>query len=492
MKILFVVQDIDFLSPLGLMQISAMAKLRGDETYLAVLSREDIFEKIQQLKPDVVAYSSTTGEHNYYARLNKIIKSRYKNIFTIMGGPHATYFQRILDEADLDAICVGEGEYAFPELLEGLEQGKDLSNLESIIVKGGKLKGMKPLVQDLDELPFPDRELFYGSNNFRDNQVSIMNFMTTRGCPYNCTYCFNHAFNKLYSGETGLRSHSVDYVIREILDAKRKYDFKFVRFVDDTFVIKSKEWLREFSERYPAEVGLPFYVHSRFDLITPNNILLLKKAGCVVVQMSIESTNVELRKKILGRKMSDEVIAQGAKHVLESGISIIAYTMLALPTSELKDDINAVDFCIKLRIPVPEFPIYQPFPKTELGEMCVKKGWFDGDMSKIDMYGALYPTVLTCFSDKEKNAQINIGLLGPMVVRNPFLRNLVMNYLIYLPTNKLYERIYTIGKMLNYPTMVYKRKYSLVERFKLFKKGLAMEKIRRSQNIYRQKQVRSI
>jgi len=480
MKILFATQDVDFYTPLGLMQISAMAKQRGDETYLTVLSREDILDKIKKIKPDIVAYSCTTGEHKYYANINKKIKSYSRNIFTIAGGPHATFFPEFIEQTDLDAICIGEGEYPFQELLERLERGKDISGLENIIVKGGKLNGLKPLIQNLDALPFPDRELFYRSNKSGKEQPTVMNFMTSRGCPYNCTYCFNHSFNKTYHGQRPIRKHSVDYAINEILDTKEKFNFKFIRFMDDIFVFKEDDWFKEFCTRYPKEVGLPFYVHSRFDLITPTIVDSLKNAGCKAIHMSIESTNPKIRKEILKRNMSDAEIIKGAKYCQDKKIPIVVNTMLGLPTSTLKDDINAVDFSIKAGVPIPEFPIYQPYPRTDLGELCVKNKWFDGDMSKIDMYGFTHRSILSCFTEREKNAQVNISLLGPLVVRHPSLRNIVINHLIYLPTNKLFNQIYTIEKMMVYPSKVYKLKYSLKERLGVIRKSLRLEKVKRS------------
>ncbi len=83
MKILFIVKDIDFIDPIGMMLLSALAKEKGHNTYLAILNREDIIKKINDINPKVVAYSATTGEHKYYLAANKLIKSKFKDIFTI-------------------------------------------------------------------------------------------------------------------------------------------------------------------------------------------------------------------------------------------------------------------------------------------------------------------------------------------------------------------------------------------------------------------------
>jgi len=125
MKILFVVKDIDFIDPIGIMLLSSLAKKNGHEVCLGILNREEIIAKINKIKPEVIAYSATTGEHKYYLELNRIVKSRFSGIFSIMGGAHSTFYPECINESSLDAICVGEGEEAFIELLEKRGRGED-------------------------------------------------------------------------------------------------------------------------------------------------------------------------------------------------------------------------------------------------------------------------------------------------------------------------------------------------------------------------------
>ncbi len=483
MKILFVTQCLDFQSPLGLMQISAVAKQKGHQSYLAVLSKENLLDKIQEIEPQIVAYSSTTGEHKNYTEINKKVIEKYPEIITTIGGPHPTFFPiGTSKEGKFHAVFVGESDYTFPEFLEKVEKRENFSGLENIMTlemaEKRQMPKLKPLIQDFDSLPFPDRDLFYGQDVKRDKAL-IMNFMTSRGCPYKCTYCYNIAYNKMYSKQKYVRKHSVDYVINEIKNAKDKFDFRYLKFDDDIFVFKEDAWLEEFSDKYPKEINLPFNFHMRFNLFTPKIARLLKKAGGRVVHMSIESTNQRIREDILERKISNEKIINGARLCKEEGLILASNTMLGLPKSKLEDDIDAVDFSIKSGVSITFFPTFQPYPKTELGEMCTKDKLFDGNMSKMEMYGLTHPSLLNCFTKREKNAQVNISLLGPLVVQHPYLRNLVLNYLIHLPTNKLFEKIHDLEKMIVFPSKVYKMKYSLKERFNILKKGFKLEKVKR-------------
>ena len=122
MKILFIVKTIDFIDPQGIMLLSALAKEKGHNTFLGILSREDILQKIVDIRPEVIAYSAGTGEHKYYLKLNKIIKEKFPEIFTIMGGSHPTFYPECIDKSSLDAICIGEGDEAFIDVLSAIEK----------------------------------------------------------------------------------------------------------------------------------------------------------------------------------------------------------------------------------------------------------------------------------------------------------------------------------------------------------------------------------
>ncbi len=475
MKILFAIRDLDFYNPMGLTQISSVIKESGyNDVYSTILSKENIFDKIEEIKPDIIGYSSCSGEHKTYLEINKKIKDKYNNIFTIMGGAHPTFFPEVLEEGSLDAICVGEGEYPFKELVEKLDKNEDVSNIMNIQIRGKKSKGLRPLIQDLDSLPYIDRELVD-----LDKKIPIMNIIATRGCPYNCSYCYNHAYRNMFKNQKYIRRRSVNNVIDEIVKTKDKFDFKFVRFMDDAFVLKEDDYFRDFCKAYKEKVNLPFYIFTRFDTITSSIAKQLKEAGCKTVFMSIETTNQRIRKDILNRNMSNEDIINGMKICKEYGINVVGNSMLGLPTSTLEDDINAVDFSIKIRFDVPEFPIFQPSPKTNIHKFCIENKLLDKD-KEYGYYGFTHESMLN-FTKKEKNVQKNINALGSFTVKHPWLRDLVMNYLIYLPHNKIYKKVYAIDKILTYPKKVFPMKYSFREKIRIVRKALIIEKTRREE-----------
>ncbi len=474
MNILFIVKAIDFIDPQGIMQLSALAKAKGHGTFLGILDRDDIMRKIREVDPRVIAYSATTGEHKYYLEINKEIKKQF-DVFTIMGGPHVTFNPECVDNSTLDAICVGEGDEAFVEVIEAIENGKDISHIENIHTKTQK-NNVRRLYPDIDKLPFPDRKIFYDSTEMKN--FPIKSFMVSRGCPYNCSYCFNHAFREMYRGQGKLlRRNSVGRVIDEILEVKRNYPLQVIKFYDDIFVFSDDEWLRDFSREYKEKIGLPFHCLMRANLVTEEIVKLLKSAGCVSMSMSIEAANPHLRNEILKRNMTDEQLYKAFDLCVKYGIKTFANSIMGIPFSTIEDDIATLDMNIKCKVSLAEFPIYFPYPRTELGEMCCEKGLFDGNYSSLHM-SYQYRSPLNCFTEKHKSIQRNLSLLGTVVAAFPFLRNPVVKYLIYLPYNIVFYWLYLLSKIYVVKTKIYPFRLAAADFFGMISKSVKVDKFK--------------
>ena len=478
MRILWAVQTVDFIDPIGMMLISALAKGRGHQCELVVLSREDILARIARFQPQVVAYSACTGEHKYYLQANKAIKDRFPDIFTIMGGPHPTFYPECLQEGTLDAICMGEGEGAFSEALEALEAGKGVSGILNIATRSGNGHHLRPLYEDLDRLPFPDRELFY--QNTEMGRFPLKSFMASRGCPYPCTYCFNHAFRGLYQGQGRLlRRHSVDYVLEEVQRVKMAYALECVKFYDDIFVYRVDGWFEEFVNKYPRRIGLPFHCLTRADLVTEDLVKLLKEAGCYSISMSIEAGNPSFRNGVLKRGMSNEQIVQAFDLCRRYGIHTFSNNILGLPFARREHEIETLDLNLKARVSYAEFPIFHPYPRTELGDYCLKMGIFQPQYDGLHL-SYMNKSPLSCFSEKEKNFQRNLSTLGLLVVWFPWLRGVVLRFLVHLPYNRFYFFLYWLAKVYLVRTRVYPLRLRPRDLGAMVRKSLGLESFKKS------------
>ncbi|MEE8573842.1 MAG: cobalamin-dependent protein, partial [Thermodesulfobacteriota bacterium] len=294
MRVLFVIKDVEYIDPMGIMLLSALAKEKGDDTELCVLADGKLTKTLERYRPQVVAFSAKTGEHKYYIAANDVVKKFDRDIITVIGGPHATFFPDIVMKHNFDALCMGEGDDAWPDLLKAIETRRPYENIPNIVTKRNydpdKPPMIRPRRRELDSLPFLDRDLVYRQT--RLGRFPMRSFMVGRGCPYKCTYCFNHIYNKLYKGNGPMLSRfSVDRLNAELKDLKERYPTQFIKFYDDIFIMKDDAWLDEFVEKYPREVGLPFHCLMRANLLTESLLVKLKKAGLASISMSIESGN---------------------------------------------------------------------------------------------------------------------------------------------------------------------------------------------------------
>lgn len=477
MDILFVVQAIDYIDPIGLMLISALAKKQGHRTRLGILSREDIFGLIHSEKPDIIAYSASTGEHKYYLEINKKIKQEYPEVFTVMGGPHVTYFPESALENSIDAVCIGEGDTAFLELLSRLERNEDISGIKNIATLQQPAPEIGMLYEDLDSLPFPDRELFYEKTEMRD--WPLKSFMASRGCPFSCTYCFNHVFRKMHEGKGQIiRRHSVDYLIEEVRRVKDRYRMDCVKFYDDMFTYRADEWLEEFARKYRQQIGLPFHCLTRANVVTEDMAKLLKEAGCYSVSMSIEAGNERFRNELLKRNMTEEEILNGFHLFHRYGIYTFSNNILGLPYAKLEDEIETIDLNIKAKVSYVEFPIFHPYPRTELGDYCIEQGIYKPDYSGLHM-SYMNKSPLSSFTEKEKNIQRNLSTLGLLVVWQPWLKTPVFKWLIYLPYNRLYFLLYYLAKVYLNKKRVYPIKLGLKGIWSTLKKSFKLESFKK-------------
>ena len=469
MKILFVMQDVDYYPPLGLMQLSAIAKTLGHETRLLVLSRTDPLEPIIKYSPDIVCYGGSTGEHKFYVAFNKAFRIMFPKVISVIGGPHATFFPEVQQQGKFDVLIQGEGEMGFLKYLSDTAGPRDC-----------RIYYAADIVEDLDTLPFPDRELFYDNPlTLETGQSGTKHFQVSRGCPYICSYCYSAGLRAMYRGKKYVRRHSVDYVLAEIAAVRAKYPLNAIKFYDDIFTYKVDDWLEEFCDRYPKEVGLPFFTLTRFDLLTDEMARLLKSAGCRALQMSIESVNERIRNGFLFRNMSLDQIRNAYAICKKHGIIVVQNCIIGLPTSTLRDEKDAINFVVdNYGKGYTDFPIYQPYPKTPLGESCIAMNIYDGDYENIHLsYG--HHSVLSCFDKKYKNILRNLAVLGTVACRYPWTKWLILNVLIYLPYNRLFFMAFYLTKMAYHAKYIYRYKHSLKEWWRLICKSLRVESQKR-------------
>jgi len=484
-KILFVPRIIEYIDPMNIELMSALARRIGHTTYLSVLAQDDLEADLKRIHPDVVAFSSMTGEQRYFSQAAETVKKCSQNIFTVIGGPHCAFFPEVIENPCINFVGSGECDEAWPNLLRALETGRDTNNIKNIFTKenwygrfrdadfDGRREHLAGRTTCLDNLPFFDRELIYRRTYLAD--FPMRSFMSSRGCPFGCTYCFEPKFNKLYAGKGPIfNRYSVGRLCAELKELKERWPTQFIKFYDDVFFIRktADSWLEEFAEVYPREVGLPFFCLTRCNLLTEEVLKLLVKAGLHSLTMSIEAGNDYVRNHVIKRRMTKEEIMHAFGLCKKYGIITFANSILAIPVrpeimaqqgkKPIDYDIESLDMNIGAGADFSEFGTIYPYPGCELAEYVVKNGWFSPkDFNKLHTsYQAESP--LNCFTPREKMMQGNLVLLGTLCVAFPWLRNVTVKYLIKLPLTKLYFILYYLIKGYLTVFKVYPMKFTLM------------------------------
>lgn len=433
--------------PLGLMQIISVVKSHNHQVKLTLLN-EPYLKHCREFAPDLIAASVMSSDAALFNHAFHKIKENFPQIPIIIGGAHPTFMPDCITSMPIDAICRGEGDDAIIEVLDHLKAGKSITENNILNISTTECaNNLRPLIIDLDRLPAVDRDLVYNKSKALLN-FPLRTFYTSRGCPFKCTYCFNHAYHTLYKNlGPVVRRRSIENIIEEMRHVTRKYPTKFIKIADDAFVHRVDDWIEEFSRQYKKEIKLPFYCLLRADVVTPSLVTLLREAGCVSVCMSIETGNEKIRREVLNRQIDNKKIIAAFDLFNKAGIKIYTNSLLALPNSTLDDDYATIDLNIRCKPALGHFTIMAPFPGTVIHDLCARDNLIPKQSEETAIPTSVgTKSVLSCFTKQEKNIQKNLLLLGPLIVCFPFLKN--FKFLLSLPENIVYKMVYFFTKNL--------------------------------------------
>jgi len=364
----------------GLMSISAVLKSNGfsDVRLIHFVRRIDFGrwrKELSEYDPGLIGFYLPSCQVGIVRKL--IAEMPNRGAFTVCGGPHTTCYPKSIEEiAGLDAICVGEGEYVMVELAQALQEGKDPTRVPGLWVRhNGRIVRNKPrpFIANLDELPYEDWDLFDTQHSIDAYGLTQIRVMASRGCPYRCTYCFNHRLREAQPGRY-VRFRSTEHLLGELKMLKSRFRFREVFFDDDIFMLDKKR-LAEFAERYPREVGVPFIFCGRVEVCDRETVKLLKNAGARRIAMGVEVGNEELRRKVLRRPMSNSQIMETALAAREVGLQIKTFNMVGLPGETPEMHMETVRLNRQIRPTVIGSAVFTPFPGTDLYDLCVKEGY---------------------------------------------------------------------------------------------------------------------
>ncbi|MGM0607258.1 MAG: B12-binding domain-containing radical SAM protein [Candidatus Muiribacteriota bacterium] len=320
-----------------------------------------------------VFFNVSTVYYRFFLEIARYIKKKNKNIPVVFGGVHPTSCPEIvLENNSVDYVCVGEGDRIIIALAKHLLSKKNTVPPGIWFKKEGRIIKNKTasFPANINLLPFPDKALFYKKAPYFKKEYTIL---TTRGCYFNCSYCINNFwYKKIYKSCKNIRFRSMELVLKELIYAKKKYNFKKVIFYDDDFYRNSKEF-EHFLKNYKKEINRPFICILHPAKLNRKNLLNLKRAGCIHIEVGVQTLNEQVRKKILNRYETNKTIIEGLKNLKEVSIPFNIDHMTGLPE-------DTVDFTLKAaRIYSsfnPERVLYiflTNYPQLEINKVCIEK-----------------------------------------------------------------------------------------------------------------------
>lgn len=367
---------------LGIEYISAFLKSHGHEVELIIdpclfqnpyqrnrvlgnvfSFKRIVLNKVQGIRPDLVCFSIMTDTYQWGLDLAKSIKEKI-NVKIVFGGIHPTITpESVILEDCIDYICIGEGEEAIVELSEHINDPDRCLNIANIWAKRDRQiirNAPRPYYENLDLLPFPDKELFYQQSRIYSKEYFTM---VGRGCDYSCAFCCNQNLLKIY-GKDYVRRRSVENVIKELSRGKKAFAFDFVWFMDDNFT-SDILWLKEFSKEYKRHIDVSFFCYAHPSNISQEAAYLLKKASCKEIAIGVESLN-EPTSRLIDRCTDRAVIDRAIGVIKSAGIFSATENILGFPYEDERDIVNLAMFYNQNRPDLVIFSWLKVFPGTKI------------------------------------------------------------------------------------------------------------------------------
>ena len=326
-------------------------------------------------KFDIVGFSCLTGQYVKCLNVAKLVKKKYPNKLIIFGNIHPTAMPlATMDNPEIDFVCLGEGEISFLTLLNHLERGSDdFSRVPGMVYrdKNGNIQQTKPkFIDDLDTIGMPAWDLLE-----RDKRSKKGNMITSRGCPFTCTYCYNSVMRRKF--EFKYRRRSVESVVEECSYLKAE-GLTYIAFSDDLFLI-NEQWLDEFAELFAKCVNnMAFGIAARPEMVLrrQNSLRQLKRVGLRDIWIGIESGNERIRREILNRRMSNRSIITAFRTIKTLGVSSKSYNIVGIPTEGPREVLDTFVINLKARPNYTSHYTLMPYPGTEIWNIAEKQNLF--------------------------------------------------------------------------------------------------------------------
>jgi len=362
--------------PLGLAYIASVLRQSHEvkiiDSNILNYAISDVERELRSFNPDVVGITSVTPSIYEAYKVAETAKKVREDCKVVLGGPHATFMPRqTMEECRyIDIIVRGEGEETTRELIENIEKGAPLNGVKGITFREkNETIDTEPrlFIKNIDDIPLPSRDLL-PMHLYKFNGVKYTTMLTSRGCPFKCSFCSS---SRLFGGYW--RGRSPENVLEEMKIVYEEYGIRNIEFMDDTFTLNQERAEKICDEIIKQGWDISWGASSRVDTLSKKLVEKMKKAGCWIIFLGIESGSQKILDAI-GKRITLEQVKKAVKILKDAGIQVLGSFIIGFLQDTTETIKETIKFAKSLNLNYAEFSILTPYPGTPIFDYAKKHG----------------------------------------------------------------------------------------------------------------------
>ncbi len=391
--------QINYWQPLGTLYVASVLRRAGHEVRFlngAFRSHQSILDEMQDFAPSFAGiYSTTFGWDKAKKTAGDLRRLLGPSVFICAGGPYPTAVKEVCmqDAGTLfDAVVYGEGEFTSLEILERLAAGRGLGGVAGTVYRDGDrvvVNAGRPLIQDLDALPFPARELLGDAGlyipppaTYKRKPVAVL--ITSRGCNRRCIYCFQLDKERT----SGIRFRSVADVLSEIEHCISQ-GYREIKFIDDTLAGDYDRAMQLAREIKARKLDITWFASACVNQVDKPLLQAFKDAGCWAVLFGAES-GVQKNLNAIRKGTTPEQIRKAVRAAQQVGLKVSTPFMFGIPGETFEEGLETIRFAVDLNPDIANFHAITPFPGTHLYDNLEQYGTLSTDLTDYTYQGAAF------------------------------------------------------------------------------------------------------
>ncbi len=391
--------------PLGLAYMAAVLEENNFEVNIIdacalEMDWECLGDELKSCSPRVIAITALTPTIGKALETAKLAKKICPDAMIVLGGYHPTFnYKEILEQEFVDVVIMGEGENTLLDLVRTIDNGGSLNNVNGLAFKD-VITTARPLIEDLDDLPFPARHLlpieYYKLLNMETRMTTMI---TSRGCPMQCSFCSSAALHG-----SKLRLRSIDNILDEMEFLVNELGIETIAFMDDTFTLNKRRVLEICSGIKARNINVLWGCTARVDTLNAEVLKSMRDAGCITLFMGVESADQQMLDEV-NKQTTIEKIRNAFEVSRKEKIRTIASVVLGMPGDTHESIKNTINFVKELNPSYAIFSLATPYPGTKFYQQTFEKDLIKvKDWSKYTLISPILETV-DCSLDELRKLQ---------------------------------------------------------------------------------------